>query len=78
MHGWHYKRRQNCRINSVKKSSWLKGALFLKTIPPSFASYTVIGFYGGLLLFIIGFIMSFFKSEEKDAEDTIKKEENKK
>ena len=40
--------------------------------------YTVIGFYGGLLLFTIGFIMSFFKSEEKDVEDTIKKEENKK
>ena len=40
--------------------------------------YSAIGFFGGSLLFIIGFIMSFFKSEEKDVEDKIKKEENKK
>ena len=51
---------------------------FVATAPGGTSILTIIGIYGGFPLFIIGFIMSFFKSEEKDVEDKIKKEENKK
>lgn len=57
--------------------------LVVTSVPFSFQStsnsgsiYTVIGFYGGLLLFTIGFIMSFFKKEADEVKDKEKSDED--
>lgn len=51
---------------------------FVATASGDGPAYASIGIYVGIVLFIIGFIMSFFKKEVDEVKDKEKSDENKK